>query len=282
MISSYSCDTMKKTLIWIFSFVLTLCIAAYQRMTGPTYPQKVETSIDGKDVRFRLPRTHGGTDDMKIKLALVDTSVSGIVVFRRYPTDEPWDTLKLSRNGNLLTAALPAQPAAGKLQYRILLEDAQGSRVLPEKGTIIARFKGNVPAWVLIPHILFVFTAMLFSSLAGTFAAFGIDRFRLYGYLTVSCFIIGGFVLGPVVQKFAFGQYWTGFPFGGDLTDNKVLFSFIIWLVAIAGNYRKDRKYLVIIAAFSYLLITLIPHSMFGSEFNYESGHVVTGWIRAL
>lgn len=271
---------MKKTLIWIFSFVLTLCTATYQRMTGPTYPQKVETKIGSTDYRFRLPRTHGGKDDMGITLNLADASVSGIVIFRRYPTNEPWDTVQMARKGEQLTAALPAQPPAGKLQYRIVLNNPQSSRLLPESGTVIARFKGKVPAWVLIPHILFVFTAMLFSSIAGIYAAFGIDRYRLYGILTVSFLIIGGFVLGPVIQKFAFGQYWTGFPFGEDLTDNKVLFSFIVWLVAIAGNLRKDRKILVIIAAFSYLAITLIPHSMFGSEFDYGSGQVVTGWIR--
>ena len=34
---------------------------------------------------------------------------------------------------------------------------------------------------------------------------------------------LGGMILGPIVQKYAFGAYWTGIPFGHDLTDAKNL-----------------------------------------------------------
>ena len=34
---------------------------------------------------------------------------------------------------------------------------------------------------------------------------------------------VGGFILGPLVQNYAFGELWTGVPFGWDLTDNKTL-----------------------------------------------------------
>jgi len=38
--------------------------------------------------------------------------------------------------------------------------------------------------------------------------------------------------LGPLVQLNAFGDLWTGWPFGGDWTDNKTLFAFIFWVIA--------------------------------------------------
>jgi len=270
---------MKKTLIWIFSVLLTLTTAVWQRKTGPTYPKKIETSITGMDYIIQLPRTHGGEDDLIIDLEIGDPSISGILVYRRYPTVDPWDTVTFTRKDELLTASLPNQPPAGKLEYKIILTNKDSRYELPQEEPVIARFKGSVPAFVLIPHILFVFAAMLLSSIAGLYAIFNLDRYKFYGFLTACFLVVGGFILGPVIQKYAFGAFWTGFPFGQDLTDNKVLFAFIVWLVAIAGNYKKDRKYLTIIAAAFYLVITIIPHSMFGSELDYESGQVVTGFV---
>jgi hypothetical protein len=84
-------------------------------------------------------------------------------------------------------------------------------------------------------------------------------------------------LLGPVVQKYAFGAFWTGIPFGWDLTDNKTLFAFIAWIVALAANTKKFRPAYIIAAALITLIIFSIPHSMFGSELNYESGNIVSG-----
>ena len=144
---------------------------------------------------------------------------------------------------------------------------------------VIIRFKGAVPAGVLIPHILFIFIAEQLSFVAGLYAIYKIDRYKLYSWLTVAFLIMGGFVLGPVIQKYAFGELWTGFPFGQDLTDNKVLFALIFWIIALVFNYKKDRPNLVILAAVVFFLITLIPHSLFGSEMDYESGEVIQGMI---
>jgi hypothetical protein len=48
-------------------------------------------------------------------------------------------------------------------------------------------------------------------------------------------------ILGPVVQKFAFGEYWTGFPFGTDLTDNKTLIAFIGWIIALVAVFKSEK-----------------------------------------
>ena len=42
-------------------------------------------------------------------------------------------------------------------------------------------------------------------------------------YTTVVLLFLGGIIMGPVIQKYAFGAFWTGWPFGHDLTDNKTL-----------------------------------------------------------
>jgi hypothetical protein len=102
----------------------------------------------------------------------------------------------------------------------------------------------------------------------------------LYTKITFVCLFIGGMILGPVVQKFAFGEYWTGVPFGFDLTDNKTLIGVLFWGLALAGNFKKPRYYLVILAALVLLAVYSIPHSAMGSELNYETGKVVTGYIQ--
>lgn len=89
---------------------------------------------------------------------------------------------------------------------------------------------------------------------------------------------VGGLILGPMVQKYAFDAYWTGWPFGEDLTDNKTLVAFIVWVVAWLLNRKKgSRKYMYIIAALVMLLVYSIPHSTAGSEYDHTKGEVVTG-----
>ena len=92
-------------------------------------------------------------------------------------------------------------------------------------------------------------------------------------------FLLGGMILGPIVQKFAFGEFWTGFPVGKDLTDNKALVAFVFWIIAWAGNIKKPRPYLPVIAAIINLGIGFIPHSLMGSELDYTSGEIKTGLI---
>ena len=95
--------------------------------------------------------------------------------------------------------------------------------------------------------------------------------------MTLVFLILGGFIMGPVVQKFSFGQYWTGWPLGDDLTDNKTLFALIAFVVAWFFRSKSYGRWLAILAAVVMLVVYLIPHSMNGSELDVESGEVVTG-----
>jgi ABC-type transport system involved in cytochrome c biogenesis permease subunit len=81
-------------------------------------------------------------------------------------------------------------------------------------------------------------------------------------------------VLGPVIQKYAFGAYWTGWPFGHDLTDNKSLVAFIFWIIALVALIRnRSRRLWPVIAAFVMLVVFLIPHSVLGSELDYTKAN---------
>jgi hypothetical protein len=157
------------------------------------------------------------------------------------------------------------------LLYRIILQKENDIIKLPSNEEVVIRFKGNVSIYILIPHIIFIFGAMLLSTRTGLEYFNKMKNLKLYTILTIMFIIIGGFILGPIVQKYAFGEFWTGFPFGHDLTDNKILIAFIFWLVAIFAVFRSKRpgKY-IIIASVVTLIIFLIPHSLLGSELDYN------------
>jgi len=181
------------------------------------------------------------------------------------------------REGDELVAYLPAQPPAGKLEYFVELSN-QGQTVQLVKDAIVIRYKGRVPPFILIPHIFFMFFAMLFSLRTGIEAFVKGPYLLKYTILTTIFLIIGGGMLGPVVQKYAFGAYWTGWPFGHDLTDNKTLIALLGWVIAW-NRIRKNpaNRGWAIAAAIILIAVYLIPHSVLGSELDYGNGQVITG-----
>lgn len=263
-------------LLWIFAIVFTISAAVYQRLTGPTHPKRINITIKGEDYLFKLLRSHGGESDATISLEVPD-HISGELKYKRFKTSDEYKTVPMVRNGQEISAQLPHQPPAGKLQYIITLNDGKDDYVLNEEPVII-RFKGDVAAYVLIPHIIFMFLAMLFSLRTGIEAIFKGKRTFKYARVTLLSLVIGGLILGPIVQWMAFGDFWTGWPFGGDWTDNKTLAAVVFWLIAFFVLRKKPQNRLWPIIAFLVLFaMYMIPHSMGGSEYDYEKGQVETG-----
>jgi len=176
----------------------------------------------------------------------------------------------------MLIADLPPQPPAGKIEYQVQVSSGDDVLRIPGTEWTVIRFRGDVPAWLLVPHIAFIFAAMLLSSATGLMALAGMDGLRKWTGWTLALFVIGGLVLGPLVQKFAFGAFWSGWPVGRDLTDNKVLISLVFWLLAWTANHRKAHRWPVILAALVMLAVFLIPHSRNGSQLDYTTGRVET------
>ncbi len=261
----------------MLSLLIVLLTSVYQRMTGPTYAKKVSVSILEKEYDFKLKRSHELGEPFILELEVPDTSIKAQAVYRRFPTRDQYQNKSFTRSGDLLQVELPSQPAAGKLQYYI--EFNKGENVIPllKEEPVIIRFKGAVPGVILAIHILFMFTAMWFSNLTAILAFVKSNKQKIYGLLTLIFLIIGGMIMGPFVQKFAFNEYWAGIPFGWDLTDNKTLIAVVAWVIAVAGNWKKERRFLYIGAAIITIAIFIIPHSMMGSEFDYAKGEVTTG-----
>ena len=175
-----------------------------------------------------------------------------------------------------LQGLLPAQPAAGKLEYYVVLDSPEGTIRIPEEDTLIIRFKDPVPIGVLVPHIICMFIGLLVGVRTALGAAFHPLGLRKLAWTTLGFMTVGGMILGPIVQKYAFGAFWTGWPFGYDLTDNKTLIMWIVWVgVALIFTKRPSpRDWLprgaILVAAVVMMVVYLIPHSLRGSELDYS------------
>ena len=273
---------MKLVLYWILAIIVTFSAFIYQRKTGPTYDKKVKLTLDGELYNFELVRSHGGETDCKIELALPDNSISGMLEYKKYPTNEDWTKLNMTRQEDNLVGYLPNLPPAGKYEYKITLEKNGETFPLNHNEPVLIRFKGDVPATILIPHIFFMFFAMFLGNLAGIMAVFKHRQYRFFTNITVVALFIGGMILGPWVQWYAFGEAWAGVPFAWDLTDNKTLVAFIFWLVAFFTNRKKERFVYVYLAAIVMLIVYSIPHSMYGSQLDPETGEIIQGFITPL
>jgi hypothetical protein len=261
---------MKKPLFWFLAVTITLGSAVYQRMTGPTYPLRGKAVLAGTEVKFKLPRGAETVRDAEVRIP-APAPLQGYLEYKRFKTEDAWIRETLAREDGDLVGFLPKQPAAGKIVYKITLTGGDVATPVTGDDPVILRFKDPVPAWVIIPHVLIMFAGMLLSTAAGLAALDKKRNPRRFVLWAVALLFAGGFVLGPLVQKLAFGVAWSGFPLGADLTDNKTLIAFLFWVVAIiAGRKGKPARPFVLAASLVTLLVFLIPHSVLGSEFDYS------------
>jgi hypothetical protein len=261
---------MKKFFFWFIAIVLTLSSAVYQRLTGPTYPVRGKVTLGDAEIRYRLPRSSEITSDCEVAIRAANPGVSGRLLYKKFKTADSWAEIPFSRQGDKLVASLPKQPMAGKLAYKAFLSFQEKEISLTGENPAVLRFKGHVPMAVLICHVLVMFLAMLFSTCAGLAALIGQKNVRKFVLWTAALLFVGGFILGPLVQKFAFGTWWTGIPFGLDLTDNKTFIAMLGWLAAlIAGRGGRLARGWVLAASVLMLIVFMIPHSLFGSELKY-------------
>ena len=264
---------MKKSACWILAIVVTLALSIYQRMTGPTYPKKVTVELNGERYKIKLPRS-GVQQDVIVTLKDVPATYHTALKqtqqpqmhYRRYPSADAYTTVDFCWKDGVWQAALPVQPIAGKLQYYITVD---GRDYLKDEPVVI-RFRNDVPASILIPHIILMFAAMLFAVYTFLLVVTHKD-YKRWLKITVATLFVGGFILGPLVQHAAFGPWWTGFPYGTDLTDNKTLISFLFFVAALATMKWKYNKWVVCLAVLMMIAVFTIPHSAYGSEYDYTT-----------
>ncbi|WP_127715709.1 hypothetical protein [Halobacteriovorax sp. HLS] len=260
------------------AIVITLIAVIYQRATGPTYPKKIDIGFDRESqIRVKLPRSQGGDIGAPIEIPKMEGLKSVKLTYKRYPTNDEWTEVYLEEKSNRFYTELPNQPPAGKLTYFLELDfNGKIQQFNSKEDPIYIRYKGEVPTYILAPHVFCMFLSMLLSALALFECLFKTESFVKIGRVTLACLMFGGMFLGPIVQKFAFGVYWAGFPYDWDLTDNKLLVGVLVWVFAVAMTFKKKLRWPVMLASIVLFCVYSIPHSMQGSEFNYEKGVVET------
>jgi len=254
---------------WLVAVIITVGLAAFQRLTGPTHPLRGSAQIGDRTISYRLLRSHGGPGGLPVSLRVPEgPEVTGTLLWKRYPSSEDWRPVPMERFDDRLSAEVPHQPPAGKVEYRVVLEAAGERAELPP---VVARFKGAVPAGILAPHVLSMFLSMLFATFAFLSSVSGAGEARIPVLVSMLLLVGGGLILGPMVQKHAFGAYWTGWPYGTDLTDNKTAIAFVAWLpAALAALRRRPLRLQVILGWVVMMGVFLIPHSLRGSQIDWE------------
>ncbi|MFN7957898.1 MAG: hypothetical protein U0P46_06220 [Holophagaceae bacterium] len=268
----------RTALLWTLAVLLMAATVVYQRRTGPTHPLRGAVNVSGRTVAYRLIRSEETVREARV--ALPDPGLPAFLVWRRFPTQEAWTRQAMipetTRGVVEVAGYLPQQPPAGKVEYTIEIADPAGTRRIPAGDPIVLRFKGPVSTPLLLAHLSMMFIAVLVGLRAGLEAIFGAAAPRRLLWITLGCMTLGGLILGPFVQKAAFGHYWTGFPWGYDLTDNKTLLMWGAWVLAAlaAGPRPRGRdgwsRAAVLAAALAMAVVYLIPHSMRGSQLDYS------------
>jgi hypothetical protein len=254
---------MKKIVLWVIAFLITASTAVFQKLTGPTYPLKGKIEMDDFQIAYKLERSQESTSDYELRIKVQNREIAGNLMWKRYKTDGPWVNIPLARKDNFLVGSLPAQPPARKLEYKVMLTYREKEISLSGEKPVVIRFKGHVPGALLYSHAIFMLAGMLFSARAGIEAIDSKGNPRKLALWTLGLLVLGGIILGSIVQKLSLSQFWTGVPFGYDLTDNKTLIALIGWIVAVvAGRGGRKARCWVLAASALLLVIFLIPHSL--------------------
>ena len=192
-----------RSLLWLMALLLALGSMVYQKTTGPTYPQRGSFEMNGRTHDYSLLRSDESSRssrDARVELPDPGQPAGGRIHWRRFPTEDPFVSAPLSREAGedgeaLLVGLLPAQPAAGKLEYFLSLESpGQAPLRIPDK-TVIIRFKDCVPTAILLPHVLLMALSILVGLRAGMGALFTPGSMRLWAWITLGTITVGGMIL---------------------------------------------------------------------------------------
>ncbi len=262
---------LKKVVLWVIAIFIAILIAIFQRATGPTYPVKGKLRFENIEFKYRFPRSCTILKNTCIG-KIYDTKIDGYILYKRYNLNDEFQKIPFEFDGKNTYFKLNDNfPKAAKIEYDVYFLNNDKEHKINDK-RIVLRYKGDVPGLFLITHIIFMFLFMISSTYIFLENNLLKDTSKKIFYSSYIFLIVGGFVLGPVVQYYAFDILWSGFPLGYDLTDNKTLLILVFWSVVIYkfiknSNYKKWIN----IAYLFTVIIYLIPHSVFGSEYDYSS-----------
>jgi hypothetical protein len=276
----------------LLAVLFTLLLLAFTRKT--TAVRSVHKTVEQHGIRIEhttVPKQVG--DELPVVSAKVEGS-SDVKLFYRIGEDGSYQSLQMipeSGGGDIFTASIPLHPKGQVAWYYLeAVVQREGDEIRPtlpetEAGRVKAirlKFEGEVPAYIVIPHVLCIFGAIFFAVLA-LFSVIDIKKGKRtlkqsvkFPLLTFVLLFLGFVPFGIAMNYFAFGVFWEAFPFGWDITDNKSQIMLLFWLVTLllvkgtVGGKADDRNLvsdgtysaLVIVSFLATMLILAIPHSL--------------------
>jgi hypothetical protein len=254
--------------LWISAIILGMVIMFYQRVTGPTYPKLVKQEIEQQIIKCKLPRSWTSGEKAVVEIPAQKLHGKFLVSYRRFKSYDVWATDTMQYKDGKYFFLLPTLPPAGKIVYSLAYYDGNVKKNIAE--SVVLRYKGKVPTWILIFHVFMMILSVFWGIRAGLEAIFRRKNLKNLSYFATLFLFIGGLILGPIVQYYAFGAFWTGWPLGHDLTDNKTAVSIIFWFIAL-WKLRKNPQHwkAVLLASAVQVLMYFIPHSVLGSEIDF-------------
>ncbi len=276
----------------VVAVLFTLFLLVFTRKT--TAVRSIHEVVGQQGIlidHFTVPKQVG--DEVPIISAKVK-GASEVRLFYKIGKESEYQAVKMSpKSGeeNTFVASIPHHPKGIKAWYYLeAVNQSEGGEVkvtLPERRSdqvkpIRLKFEGEVPAHIIIPHVLSIFAAIFFATLT-LFSAIDLKKGKTtlkksvkLCAVTLLLLFIGFFPFGWAMNYFAFGVLWEAFPFGRDVTDNKGQIMFLFWfftLFMVKGtlwgkgggkNLVSDRGYstLVIVSFIVTMIILAVPHSL--------------------
>jgi hypothetical protein len=163
--------------------------------------------------------------------------------------------------------------AMDNLANKVLLPSSASKEFVSEYNYFEVRFEGKPTFLLLLLHIVLMLASLIILIHALYYAIFFLQtgesgekalRSSIVGIVT---FFITGFPIGWIIEKQVLGNYWEGIPFGWDITDNKTLLIFLIWLIIIMLkktdkiSLRAFARWVIINTIITFALF-LVPHSI--------------------
>ncbi len=270
------------------AILLTVALFIQTRYFGPNREYTVEGRCGELTVQHTAPRNHKGDGPATLEVVVDGPERDGAalplkVQGRTEVTDDPqpgWDYYpvhEIKKNddgGTCLGFEIPPLPIGTRFLYRFVTgsEEENLRIILAQKDDkpMTLKYEGEVPAWVLIPHILCMFMGitLLFLALFGAvdlvWKRAAPDAARLAWWAWAFMFT-GGLPFGIAMNWYVFRVTWEAVPFGDDITDNKTQVTLIFWGLASLVLSRRPGRHAGLFALAAGLLaiaMYLIPHSL--------------------
>jgi hypothetical protein len=263
----------------VLAFVLSVLMLLLARITATSSPRDCDVEIDRISLSHRtVTESFGENPELLLKALSADELEP--VVYYTQTLGGPYEaeTMRLVDSG--FVATLPMLQKNSKWWYRIMVfKQGELLATFPPGKDQFIKFKGRVPPFILISHIIFMYATMFAGVLALLSAVDivtgkgNVRRSIKYVMWTLILGVIGGFVFGPMVSYQTLGIPYEGIPFDDDITDSKTLVFMLFWLFTFLISRRglKGKEMAVSRGAYALLVIMsfivtfglfLIPHSI--------------------